>query len=60
MKYHSTMLVPLGYRASADPSARVRSMIEEMFANFCKKQLSKFSVMRRCEGIAPCQDTSAP
>ena len=40
-KYHSTRLVALAYRASADPFAKVRGMIEVMIAKLCKKRARK-------------------
>merc|ERR1719171_787756 len=36
-KFHSTMLVALAYRASADPFAKVRSMIEDMVEKLLKE-----------------------
>jgi len=48
-KYHSTMLVALAYRASADPFAKVRGMIEDMIAKLLQEAAEEATQKAFCD-----------
>merc|ERR1719379_673218 len=48
-KYHSTSLIALAYRASADPFAKVRSMIEDMIQKLVKEAAEEATQKAFCD-----------
>jgi septal ring factor EnvC (AmiA/AmiB activator) len=48
-KFHSTMLVALAYRASADPFSKVRSMIEDMIAKLLQEAAEEATQKAFCD-----------
>merc|ERR1719265_41912 len=48
-KYHSTMLVALAYRASADPFVKVRGMIEDMIAKLLQEAAEEATQKAFCD-----------
>jgi len=48
-KFHSTMLVALAYRASADPFVKVRSMVEDMIAKLLREAAEEADQKAFCD-----------